>query len=88
MSKRSKKSAVVKLFRLLPEPARSRAISNIDKKYAYYTPNPPSLSQALVSAFQWANAPEGHSYWEQIRRKAAEEEEGSETYREEYPHED
>lgn len=59
----------------LPEPQRSRAIENTknDKDYTGDTEQD-SLSEALVQAFIWGDAPERWKYWGDVYDKIKEDE--------------
>ncbi len=59
---------VLEKLQELPEPYRSRAIENAEKKGKYYFDEltNDSLQQILLGAFVWLDSPQGYSYWDDL----------------------
>lgn len=66
---------LIEIFKLLPEDISRRAILNSIRagtthKYVYTDHTSPHyIADALQVAFQWVLSPEGHHYWQTIRKE-------------------
>lgn len=58
------KKTILQWFETLPEPAKSKAISNTMK--SILNSHEPSLESSISRAFPWCITPEGHEYWDYV----------------------